>query len=108
MTDRVCDTRSSVRAQTIPLGSWANGGSLNARLQRMPEPTRSHVALNEAGGGGLSVLGSTGSLAATGATSTSVAAVTTTTDRATRASDAGMLPSFLGSDAAGPYDRTYL
>ena len=76
--------------QTTPLGSRTSGGSLNARLHRTMLPVRSQVALKDAGGGGLSVFGSTGSRAATGAARTRPSPMTRATDLATCVSDGRM------------------
>jgi hypothetical protein len=74
-----------------------SGGSLNARLHRILLPVRSQVALKDAGGGGLSVFGSTDSRAVTGAERTMPSPMISTTDLATCVSD-GRMPYLLESD----------
>ena len=81
------------------------GGSLNARSQTMPPPRRSHTGLNSAGGGGLSVFGSTGSPAVTARPATSVSAIGHAGPIGRCECAMRACPSPSGSAGAGRHDR---
>jgi hypothetical protein len=93
--------------QTMPLGSPVTGGSLKCRSHRIVPPRRSHVALKKSGGGGVSVVGSTGVRAAAGATRAAIATTVSRMARITRAriEDIWVPPSFTGRSLA---DRPFL
>jgi hypothetical protein len=71
-TERENELSSSVPSQMMPEGASTKGPSLNAISHVMWPPSTKHTGLNSAGGGGFSVLGSTGVRADAGAASATV------------------------------------